>query len=261
MNAGSCPNCGCQRSGGEECLRCGIVFAKYFTRAQFVEPPPLPSTEEVEPSLSGGLFRSLFRVGRWVALAASVMAIYLLVQPAPAPIVEFQLSAAQSAEVKIRNFKRAGLSGRQQRLRLSEAELNVWLETSLQADAAQADAPSVSVASPEAGEEVRIVEESLAAVRDIRVKLIEDRIRAYVRFALYGKLMSLELEGRLSARDGFLHLEPVAGRLGSFPLPSLTLVTALDRLSRYPQGREVFRMPDYVRALDVDGGQLVVNFD
>lgn len=191
------------------------------------------------------------------------MVLYLLFQPSPAPIIDYEPSAAQTAEVKVRSFRRAALLGRVQRLHLNEAELNGWLEANLQLNPTeQSSAPATNsppVAHDGANEGGR-VGDIRSAVQDIRVKLIDDRLRAYVRFALYGKLMSLELEGRLSAREGYLHLDPVAGRLGSLPLPGLPLATALDRLFQSPHNREVFRIPDYVRVIGVDGGHLLVNF-
>jgi hypothetical protein len=260
LKAAKCPSCGCQRDGGDECLHCGIVFAKYFIRAQPAPPPP--HEESNPPRESPGILRSIVRPIRWMVLASSVMVLYLLLQPAPAPIIDYQPSAAQSAEVKIRNFRRASLSGRAQRLHLSEAELNGWLEGALRAEGTdERAAPSASRASAEdEAREIDQTDDYLSAVRDVRVKLIDDRLRAYVRFVVYGKLLSFELEGTVSARDGYLHLDPVAGRLGSLPLPGLTLTAALDHLLQTPEKREVLRIPEYVRAVGVDGGQLLVNF-
>jgi hypothetical protein len=56
-------------------------------------------------------------------------------------------------------------------------------------------------------------------VRDVRVQLIDDRAKAYVVFDVHGKDMTLQLEGRLGAQNGYLHFEPLSGQIGSLPIP------------------------------------------
>ena|SRR5438093_9972684 len=45
----------------------------------------------------------------------------------------------------------------------------------------------------------------------------ESDLSAYVLFDLYGKELSLTLEGRLSVQDGYLRLSPTRLMLGSLP--------------------------------------------
>jgi hypothetical protein len=97
-----------------------------------------------------------------------------------------------------------------------------------------------------------------ASVTDVRVALIGEQIRTHLRFQLYGKEMSFELQGRLFARDGYLHLEPTAGKLGCFPIPTISLSAAAARLFDSPQNREKFRLPDYISDVAVQGGKLLV---
>jgi len=44
-------------------------------------------------------------------------------------------------------------------------------------------------------------------VRDVKVQLIEDRVRAYVVFDMHGKDVTLQLEGRLGSANGYLRFE------------------------------------------------------
>ncbi|MEJ2082663.1 MAG: hypothetical protein P8Y94_10965, partial [Acidobacteriota bacterium] len=71
---------------------------------------------------------------------------------------------------------------------------------------------------------------------------------------------SFELEGTLGAADGYLRLDPTAGRLGSCPLPTSTLNAAVSRLLESPENREKLRLPDYVNSLAVANGELQVEF-
>jgi hypothetical protein len=45
----TCPKCGASQEGGEFCLGCGIVFAKYNRAQEMREPPPQPEPEPLPP--------------------------------------------------------------------------------------------------------------------------------------------------------------------------------------------------------------------
>ncbi len=95
-------------------------------------------------------------------------------------------------------------------------------------------------------------------MRDLKIELFEDSLRAYVAMDFYGKKMSLELEGRLMVKDGYLRLEPTAGKLGSLPLLPGTLESAARRLFDSPENREKFRVPPAIVDIQVKHGNLTV---
>lgn len=104
------------------------------------------------------------------------------------------------------------------------------------------------------------VEEAQSAVKDVRIELIDDRAKAYVVFDFHGKDMTLQLEGRLAAENGYLRFEPVAGQLGSLPIPQSTLETAVRRLMDSPENREKLRLPDGLSGLKIENGEVVVSY-
>ena len=79
------------------------------------------------------------------------------------------------------------------------------------------------------------LEEVRSSLRDVKINLMGDRIRAYVLFTLYGKDISLQLEGRLVVADGRVRLKPTSGMLGSIPIPSNTLDRAVNQLFDSPR--------------------------
>jgi len=89
---------------------------------------------------------------------------------------------------------------------MDESELNSYLASHLDISPKGSPNPSPGGASPADVEQVR------SAVKDVKVQLIEDRVRAYVVFGFHGKDMTLQLEGKLGAADGYLRFEPVSGR-------------------------------------------------
>src|SRR5256884_8648563 len=79
-------------------------------------------------------------------------------------------------------------------------------------------------------------------VRDVKIQLVDDRVKAYVLFDVHGKDMTLQLEGRLSAQNGYLNFAPLSGQVGSLPIPQSTLESAVRRLME-SENREKLKLP------------------
>jgi hypothetical protein len=88
----------------------------------------------------------------------------------------------------------------------------------------------------------------------------DDHLQAYVVFNLHGVDLSLDLEGQLRAENGYFRFEPTGGKLGSLPIPQSTLETAVKRLLDSPENKEKLRLPDNVRDIRVENGELVVTY-
>jgi len=177
--------------------------------------------------------------------------------------------AAQRAQEKILEFQSAGQEGQPRTLRMDESELNGWLGANLalakDSGRETAGRPEESpkrapVPAPHPGEPAGepTFQPVQSSVKDVKIALRGETLHAYVAFELYGKSLSLELEGTLEVRDGYLRLVPRSGRLGSMPLMSSTLVSASERLFDAPQNRENFRLPAHIRDIRVDRDQLII---
>jgi hypothetical protein len=122
------------------------------------------------------------------------------------------------------------------------------------ANSATAGIPAPTGATAEQVEQVR------SAVKDVRVELIEDRARAYVVFDFHGKNLSLQLEGKVAARDGYLRFAPVGGQIGSLPIPQSTLETAVQRMMDSPENREKLKLPANMADLKIENGEVVATY-
>jgi len=87
-----------------------------------------------------------------------------------------------------------------------------------------------------------------------------DLVKAYVIFDFHGKDLSLELDGHLGAENGYLKFEPVAGKLGSLPLPQSTLETAVSKMMSSPENREKLKLPDEIRDIQIIDGKAVLSY-
>jgi hypothetical protein len=177
-----------------------------------------------------------------------MLAMLLASHESPAPPVDMTPDAAERAATKLNRFRAAASRpGQAKVLRMTEAELNGWL--------------SSNVTMPRESKGIRVPAKaghSESMLRDLRVQLFEDRMLAHASFDLHGKEMSLELEGRLKAENGYMRLEADAGRLGVLPLPPPALESAAALVFEAESYREKFRLPPDVVDVRVERRELVI---
>lgn len=202
------------------------------------------------------MFRRVYRLFRWMVLAVSLIALFLLLRPAAPPPVRTDPHASEHVQIKMEQMERAAAEGRPHILQFTEAELNVWMQSNLALG--PGPAPGGSGTPGPAGEPT--LEHVRSGMRDIKVNLMGDRVRAYALFTLYGKDVSLQLEGRLFVADGRLRLQPTSGKLGSMPIPKLTLDRAVGRLFDSAENREKFLLPPEITDIQVVNGELSVSY-
>jgi hypothetical protein len=191
-----------------------------------------------------------------VALAVALIAFYLLLRPSPPPSVRTDPQAALRIQEKMDEMERTLAKGQPHDLQLTEAEVNVWMQSSLALETGPAPGGSGTAAPPAEP----TVEQVRSSMRDIRINLVGDEVHAYVLFNLYGKDISLELQGHLFVADGRLRLQPTSGRLGSMPIPKVTLDRAVSRLFDSPENQDNFLVPPQIKDIRVVNGELVVSY-
>jgi len=219
--------------------------------------PPSSSSGNVVPGIAAAkpnYWKLAFRIFRWTTYALALIAILMILHTAPPPPVVTSAQAAASAEHKIEQVERAVTSGQPATLRMDESELNSYLASHLDISPNGSPNSSPGGASPADVEQVR------SAVKDVKVQLIEDRVRAYVVFGFHGKDMTLQLEGKLGAADGYLRFEPVSGQLGSLPIPQSSLETAVRHMMESPENREKLRLPAEISDLKIENGEIVASY-
>lgn len=215
-----------------------------------------------------------FRCLRWSTYLAALITLILLLHKTPPPHVEVSPQAAARAEQKVEQVQQSVSQGEKATLRLDESELNSYLASHLKLESnAPASAPAAppaaaTPAAPDAsaspsssdGPSAADIEQARSTVRDVKVQMDGDLVKAYVVFDIHGKDMTLELVGRLGAADGFLKFEPVSGQLGALPIPQSTLESAVQRLMDSPENREKLRLPADISDMHIENGQLVATY-
>jgi len=205
-----------------------------------------------------------FRCLRWSTYLAALITLILLLHKTPPPPVQVSPQAAARAEQKVEQVQQSVSQGEKATLRLDESELNSYLASHLNlatnSTVSAPSAPAPAAPSSSDAPSPADIEQARSSVRDVKVQMEGDRVRAYVVFDLHGKDMTLELVGRLGATDGFLKFEPISGQLGSLPIPQSTLEAAVQRLMESPENREKLRLPSDISDMRIEDGQLVATY-
>ena len=228
------------------------------------------------------LFKTIYKVLSWTSLAVLILVIVLVFWKAPTPNVSFDPNAAARAEKKFEAADQAKAAGQPGQVALDRTELNSYLTQTLQpvlqpgagangavpvqsttGGAATSQGPNGGAASDPtaiAGGDQPTLEQVQSSVKDVKVDMDGDVVKAYVVFDFHGKDLALELDGHLSADNGYMKFEPVSGKLGSLPLPQSTLNAAVEQLMASPENREKLRLPNDISDIKIVDGQAVIQY-
>jgi hypothetical protein len=263
----NCPKCGFAQAEGTECLRCGIILARYHSAAHNAKNPPQILTSA--GSKQAGSFRRFLRIFRWISLAAVILVFYFMLRPSVPPRIVASPEAARRAEAKIGEFQSSIGRGGENRLEIDEAELNGWLSENLilnrdaeseleQSQASKTLTGQQTTETNDPSDEKAAMEQIQSSVRDVKIELLDETLRVYALFEMHGMDLSLELEGRPRVENGYIRLEPVRGKLGSLPLMTGTLKSVSHRLFESTENREKFKISSDIKDVRIEQGRLIV---
>jgi hypothetical protein len=229
------------------------------------------------------LFKTLYQILTWTSFVGLIVVIILVLRMSPAPQIPTNPDAAASAEKKFEAADRAKAAGQPSEVALDRTELNSYLAQNLQLEGAPAtsagSAPGSVSGSPAgiattsptgssgsdpaavlSSNEQPTIDQVQSSVKDVKVDMEGDVVKAYVIFDFHGKDLSLELDGHLAAENGYMKFVPIAGKLGSLPLPQSTLNEAVDKLMSSPENREKLKLPADINNIQIVNGQAVVQY-
>lgn len=220
--------------------------------------------------------RTVYQILGWLNLAGILLILVLILHKGAPPPVAVDPAAAVRVDQKLAAADQAKAAGQPaQSVTLDSTELNSYLARNLQTGgSASAAAPTATGAgsagapaspptaesAPDLNSQTATLEQVQSSVKDVKVDMDGDLVKAYVIFDFHGKDMSLELDGHLGSQNGYLKFDPVAGKIGDMPLPQSVLQSAVDKLMASPENREKLRLPADVNDIQIANGQAVVSY-
>ena len=192
----------------------------------------------------------------WISLTLSVGVLLLLILHQTPPLsIQTDPQAVDRMAEKMAQLQMAMEASQPHAVILNEAELNQWMRDNLVIASTQ-QAQQAVIPVPVGSEPS--VQEVQSALKDVRMNLKGNQLRVYALFALYGKEISLQLDGMIEPQGGYIRLKLTAGKLGSLPIPSSTLNYVVHQLFDSPQSREKFQPPPQIESVRIENNTLVI---
>lgn len=173
-------------------------------------------------------------------VSVALIAVVLIFHRSASPTVHVDPAAAKQLEEKIQKAEVAAKNGVPQVLRVDEGEINSFLDSRL---AATRDAPTAAL-----------------SLRDVKINLVDDRMRLHVILGFHGKDVTLDFEGKLQTENGYLQVEPTSAKIGAIPIPRSSLEKAVRRMMNSVEGREQLRLPNDLKDFRINDGKFVVTY-
>jgi hypothetical protein len=232
------------------------------------------------------VLRKIYQFSTRISFAGLIVVILLVLHKSPAPHVATDPAAAKRVEQKFAAADQAKAAGQPAQVQMDRTELNSYLAQNLQlagsppttqSTDAGAAMPAASIANTSASaapgnnpasdamaalssSDPQSIEQVQSSVKDVKVDMDGDLVKAYVVFDFHGRDMSLELDGHMGTRNGYVKFQPVAGKLGSLPLPQSTLDAAVEKMMASPENREKLKLPNDISDIKIEDGKAVLSY-
>jgi hypothetical protein len=171
-------------------------------------------------------------------LALALIAVLMALRAPSATPVAVSPQDAKSFDEKILSLEQAHQQGVSQTAHITETELSSKLQQSLDESAAN---PQGSV-----------------VLKAASVHLEGDSFLGLFTLSVSGKELFLTMTGTLATLDGKLQIEPAAAKLGRLPIPAPIFRSLLGKQFDSPEARERLRLPDFIKDVRIENGELLL---
>jgi uncharacterized protein YpmS len=182
--------------------------------------------------------KKIYRIISWSLLILTVISILLLLRKPTVPKIETSPEAAKAFDEKIAQVGQAHQQGTPKEIRITESELNSKLQQSFEAAAAAPGAP--------------------AALKTATVHLEADKFVGTFTVNVGGKDLYVTLGGKVSVNNHALQFTPTEVKMGSLPVPLSAVESTLRERLNAPEFRDRMTLPDSIKDVRIENGELVV---
>jgi uncharacterized protein YpmS len=171
-------------------------------------------------------------------LILALMAVLMALRAPSVTLVPVSAQDAKSFDEKISSLAQAHQQGVARTAHITETELSSKLQQGIDESAAT---PTGSV-----------------ALKAASIHLEGDGFVGVFTLSVQGKELYLTMAGTLGVLDGRLQVQPSSAKLGSLPIPATLFRRLLKTRSDSPEGRERFELPDFIKDVHIENGELLV---
>jgi hypothetical protein len=224
----------------------GVNMLSSVTNA--MDSGPSNKLSEKHEKIKRVIARTVACVGL-LALAIICILVILIFHKMPPPSARRDSDAARRPAMEAHA---TGAAGGPRILRIDETEVNAVFDTQL-ASVRNKRHLTGSDHGPSP-------EQTSTSVRDLKVKMSDDRLYVYLLMGIQGKDVTIDLEGKLHSKDGHMLFEPLSGEIGALPVPQFVLARVIQIIMNSPEYRESLRLPPGISDLKVENGHFVVAY-
>jgi hypothetical protein len=200
--------------------------------------------------------RNIYRVARWLMLAGTLITGFLALK-SPKPVAQTLTPAlvkqnAESFQQKLTELANAQSSGETgSEIHFTAPEVNAAIVQATFPQPTAAGPSPASQPSPQAGAEQ-------VPIKSTQVSFDDDVVRGQFVTEVYGKDVSITVAGHLGSRDGYVTFEPTEFKVGDLSVPVSMVNPVLQRKLADPENRDKMKLPEFVKDLRVQNGDLVI---
>ncbi len=207
-------------------------------------------------------FKRALWIYSWISLAILLSALQMMFTESLPPHIQTDPQAPTRVEHKLKELRKAIKTQQPYTLSIDEAELNALLRGNLPSNQSGSVHQTTSAVSASGNHPFNDPQtgEPQSRLKDLRVNLFGDLVRAYAVFNFHGLTTSVLLEGRIRANDGYVRLDPTEAQFGSLPIPQATLRELARHFFKSPNNRKAFQLSPHISSVDIRRGRLFVAF-
>jgi hypothetical protein len=217
-----------------------------------------------------GAFSRFFKVFRWMIPVLGLLVIFMMLGRPSRPTLPM---TAQETREQAQSFDRklnelAHQEAKEAHFSSDEvsAAYNQPPEREIPAATASGTAGSTtSGATPAAGGGTNAPEltpqtevPENTPVHDISVDFHGDEFTGQAAVNVHGKDVYITISGHLGSKDGYVTVDLTSAKIGNLVVPVSVLSPLLQKKMAEPGTREQFKLPDVVRSLRIENGELVL---
>ncbi|MGO8786895.1 MAG: hypothetical protein ACLQVL_05860 [Terriglobia bacterium] len=181
--------------------------------------------------------KKLYRIVPISILVLMLLAVMLALRTPSTTLVPAIAQDAKSFDEKILSLEKAHPQGATETAHITETELTSKLQQGLD------EIP------PDKGTVV---------LKAASVHLEGDGFVGVFTLDASGKELYLTMTGSVGVLNGRLNLQPSSAKLGSLPIPAIAFRRLLQRQFDTPETRERLRLPEFIKDVHIENGELLV---